>query len=394
MDEQPIPEEKEQPKAPSKFVLHLKRLARNFYLSMRRIFTLIGGRSLRYFRSPNVVFWSIIYPIVLVLIFGAIFGRAEFQTLNLDVVDQDHSEQSAYFMGLLENTTTLKVNEVTEPIISPEEWLKENNRFVLLVIPPTWGVKLSLNLTANLTIYYDPSSYSAKTVIDIVNEVVMDYNILIMPIELKFGMDVEYNYVANLSYIDSLVPGIIMIAISTIALFTSVNYDLEEKESNFLSKLATTPLTRFELVFSRQLWQLLLVFIASTLVILFALIFSFNILSLHPLMLLFIIFGTLTFSGIGFILVRLISNPDGIMIVSILFLVPQIILSGVIIPLLDFPQFLRALARIFPLYYLTEGIRYTLMGTFTGGFWLHFALSAVFAFIFQILGILAIKWRD
>jgi len=379
---------------PSKFVRKVKALVHAIYLSMRRVLALVGGRSLRYFRSPNVIFWSVLYPIVIVLIFGGIFGRAGFQTLNLDVADQDHSVHSEHFIGLLKNTSTLKINEVTESIVSPEDWLKDNNRFILLIIPPTWGVKLSLNLTANLTIYYDPSSYSAKTIIDIVNEVVMDYNIAIMPIEIKFGMDVEYNYVENLSYINALVPGIIMIAISTIAIFTSVSYDLEEKENNFLRKLATTPVTRFELILSRQIWQLLLVLIASTLVVLFALIFGFSVSSLHPLMLLFLLLGTLTFSGIGFILVRLIPNPDGLMIVSFLFIIPQIILSGAIIPLLDFPEFLRIIARIFPLYYLTEGMRYVMLGVYSGPLWLHFSLSLAFAVIFQILGILAIKWRE
>ena len=111
-------------------------------------------------------------------------------------------------------------------------------------------------------------------------------------------------------------------------------------------------------------------------------------------MLVFIIFGSLTFSGVAMVLVRIIRNPEGVMVASMLFIIPNILLSGALIPFDTFPVFLQYIARASPLFYLTEGMRLLMLNQLQSQFWLVFFIAGTLAVGLFAIGILVSKWRD
>ncbi len=376
------------------FIRKIKAFFRPVGNSLRRISNQIGGLSLGFFRSPGLIFLTIVLPIILTLLFGALFGSTIDTNYQLDVLDKDQSDASIQFTDYLGNDTGLMIEVLDETSINPVEWLKENTKTILLVIPMNWGAFINDSDQTDLTVYYDHSSSSAKTTLKIIEEAVIELNFEILAIDNTLGVETESLYVTNLEFIDSLVPGIIMISVSTIALITSLSYDINEKQSGILRKFVTTPVFKFEWVFAKQFWQIILAFLASTLTVLFALIFDFQVTKLHPAMLVIIFYGSLTFSGIAMILVRLISNPDGVMLASVLFTIPQILLSGALIPIDTFPTFLQYVARIFPIYYLTEVMRALMLDPSQGVFWINFSISTVLAIGFFTMGIIVTKWKQ
>ncbi|MBN1330412.1 MAG: ABC transporter permease [Candidatus Heimdallarchaeota archaeon] len=375
------------------FKIRMRIFLHSILASLKRIANHIGAISLRYFRSPSIIFWSILYPVLLVLLFGALFSLSANPNYELSIADLDDSDQSRDFIERLDNNTSLSIEVIDELIISEESWLKENNKDILLVIPSNWGLSLSLNTSSNITVFHDPSSPQSRDIIEIIEEVTSILNIEILEIEIKFGLIIDRYQIEGLSYIDSFVPGLIMISVSTIALFTGLNYDLEEKHSGILYKLSMTPGYRYEWILSKQIWQICLSLLASSLAILFALIYDFSATNVRPMMILFIIYGSMTFSGIAMILNRIISNPDGVMFASILIIVPQILFSGTLIQLDAFPTFILYIARIFPLYYLSENMRFLMLENTSQQFWLYYSISTVVAFVLFIIGIFVIKWR-
>ncbi|MHA1461870.1 MAG: ABC transporter permease [Candidatus Heimdallarchaeota archaeon] len=376
------------------FIRKLKTFFRPVGNSARRISNQIGGLSLGFFRSPGLIFLTIVLPIILTLLFGSLFGSTIDTNYQLDVLDKDQSDASIQFTNYLTNNTGLIIEVLEDTSINPVEWLKENTKTILLEIPMNWGAYINNSVHTDLKVYYDHSSSSAKTTLKLIEEAVIELNFEILAIENTLGVETDNLYVTHLSFIDSLVPGIIMISVSTIALITNLSYDLNEKHSGILRKFVTTPVFKFEWVFAKQFWQIILAFLASTLTVLFALIFDFQATNLHPAMLVMIIYGSLTFSGIAMILVRLISNPDGVMLASVLFTIPQILLSGALIPIDTFPVFLQYVARIFPIYYLTEGMRALMLGPSQGVFWVNFSISTVMAIGFFVMGIIVTKWKQ
>jgi ABC-2 type transport system permease protein len=330
----------------------------------------------------------------LILLFGAIFGGSIDTTYELYVYDQDNSTESAEFSSFLDDTTSLVVEVINDTNLVPTDWLVENNKIILLVIPINWGFQINHTEDVLLTVYYDPSSSAAQSILQIIEEAVATKNFQLLAIEKDFGLEIENFYVRDLSYLDAFVPGIIMLSVTTIALIIGLGYDIEERRSGIKSKFITTPVFRFEWIFAKQVWQIFIALLVSTLTVLFALIFDFQATSLHPLMLVFIIFGSLTFSGIAMILVRMIRNPEGVMVASVLFIIPNILLSGVLIPFDTLPLVLQYTARASPLYYLTEGMRLLMLEYTREQFWLVFFIAGTIAVGLFTLGLLVTKWRE
>lgn len=381
-------------KEPKKAQQKRAKFFREFYLSLRRISNYVGGISLGHFRSRSSIFWSVIYPFILIIIFGAIFGRSITPSYyTLDVFDWNDSPESREFISYLNNLTDLEVNVIEESVVLPSRWLNENNKPILLVIPSLWDLQIQLEVPSNITVHYDPSSTSAQNILEIIEEAVIDFNLEISPVEIKFGLIIENYSVNELKFIDSFLPGIIIVSISTLSLFTGLSYDLNEKRSGILYRLTTTPTKRFEWIISKQIWQILLAIIASSLCILFALIYNFSATSLKPMMILFVVFGTMTFSGLAMIIIRLVSNTEAVMLVSVLISIPQILMSGALLPLDTFPSFLKYVARIFPMFYLTEGMRFLMLDYTRVQFWQYFSISGALAITIFLIGVLLTKWR-
>ena len=239
------------------FIEKVKQFFQPLSHSLRRIANQIGGLSLGFFRSPGLIFLAIVLPIILTLLFGAIFGRTVDPNYQLDILDKDDSNESSDFINYLGNNTALTIRVLEETNIVPNEWLKENNRIILLVIPLNWGAYINNSFQTDLTVYYDHSSSSAKTILKIVEEAVIELNFDLLAVDNVLGVRTDNLYLNELTFIDSLVPGVIMISVSTIALITSLSYDLNEKQSGILRKFVTTPVFKFEWVLAKQFWQVI-----------------------------------------------------------------------------------------------------------------------------------------
>ncbi|MHA1532863.1 MAG: ABC transporter permease, partial [Candidatus Heimdallarchaeota archaeon] len=104
-----------------------KKTLLNIGSSLKRITNQVGGISLKYFRSPSSIFWSIVYPVILILLFGAMFGRTIDTNYSLDVYDLDKSAESEKFIAALSDLPGLTINEIEEEIDLVDDWLNEKN---------------------------------------------------------------------------------------------------------------------------------------------------------------------------------------------------------------------------------------------------------------------------
>jgi len=85
-------------------------------------------------RSPGTVFWTVLFPILLILIFGAIFSGVNEITLDLVVQDLDESQLSRQFIDILDNISGVNVIELD----SKEDvtvYMHDEDKSVALVIP-------------------------------------------------------------------------------------------------------------------------------------------------------------------------------------------------------------------------------------------------------------------
>ena len=81
---------------------------------MRRILADLAAYGKQYLRSPTATFFSLAFPILLILVFGGIFGNPEEVEFELHVQDLDGTTISADLVEALNETHVLRLVTVPE----------------------------------------------------------------------------------------------------------------------------------------------------------------------------------------------------------------------------------------------------------------------------------------
>ena len=318
-----------------------------------------------FYREKTARFFTIAFPILLILVFGTIFMDQENVRFALYVQDLDHTEFSARLIETLKLTGKFKITKV-EPAINATQYAKDNKLNLVLIIPEGYERSFDQrietddpNTTVTITYTYDPSSSSVSTKMQILNLVFARIN------QETFGKP-SFIRTAETSilpqkyrFIEFFIPGIIAMAVMTASLFGTVNLSTELRQKGVIRKLSTTPITRTEWVLSNILYQFILAFV-----------------------------------GIGMILTRFVKEAQSAAAAANAIMFPMMFLSGSFFPIEMMPGFLQTLARILPLYYVNEGLRASMVFVDNMTALRYSAIIGIFATVVFILGIMATEWRS
>ncbi|MBD3192110.1 MAG: hypothetical protein GF308_15800 [Candidatus Heimdallarchaeota archaeon] len=383
------------------------KILEDTYYSLRRLWAEYQSIAISRFRNRIVLFFMLFYPALFIIIFGFVFGGAaqqEFQLYYFNADLQANGQPTASSELLLSHIETnltqinLKEVEINLTRTSPVEWMQNQEVRALLTIPNGWEENItnpSPTIQAQVFYYYDPAYTSTITVLELLEKTVQEMNSELLDVT----QIIQTNTITtpsrqDLSMIDFYVPGVTMITISTSGLISFVNYLNSEKRSGQLYKKSSSPLRKWEWSLAKIFWDVTFGLITSFVTIITAtLLFGFKISMLHPLMLPLIFFGCMTFSGIGLIFGRLITNPDAVNAASMIFSFPQMFLAGALFPLEMMPNFIQILAKFFPLYYITEGMRDLMLPSTYHQVWPNLGITIAMGVGFFVLGVLISDWK-
>ena len=365
-----------------------------------------------FYREKSTLFFTIAFPILLILLFGAIFSNQDNATFDLYIQDMDHTQASANLTKALELNGTFIIHKVDSNITDTAKFAKDNKINLVLVIKPgyekAWKQRLPsydpvnhttlppANPNANITIIYiyDPSSSSANTKIQILNSVFSGMNQKFAAVSPFFYSKQQSFLLVKYRYIEFFTPGIIAMSVMTSSLFGTVNVNAELRQKGVLRKLSTTPITRAEWILSNILYQFILALI-STMAILLVAYGVFNVsLSINAWLLIFIILDVFAFAGIGMLLTRFAREAESAYAAANAIMFPMMFLSGSFFPLEMMPSFLKTVAQVLPLYYVNEGLRTTMVFQDNVLALTYAAVIGIFALVVFIVGIFVTSWKE
>ncbi|HME43872.1 MAG TPA: ABC transporter permease [Syntrophorhabdales bacterium] len=353
-----------------------------------------------FYREKTAMFFTIAFPIILILVFGSIFMDQDNASFDLYVQDLDHTNSSAHLIETLKLNGKLKITKV-DPAVNATEYAKENKANLLLIIPKDYERSFNQRIdtddpsaSVTLTYVYDPSSSSASTKMQILNSVfaVINQEVSGQP---PFINTAESSILTKkYRFIDFFIPGIIAMAVMTASLFGTVNLNTELRQKGVIRKLSTTPITRTDWILSNILYQFILA-VVSTIAMLLASYAVFKVsLQINAWLPVFIVLDVFAFVGIGMILTRFVKEAQSAAAAANAITFPMMFLSGSFFPIEMMPDFLQTLARILPLYYVNEGLRASMIFVDHTTALRYSAIIGVFAAVVFILGIIATKWEE
>jgi ABC-2 type transport system permease protein len=353
-----------------------------------------------FYRAKSAMFFTIAFPIILILVFGALFMNQDNMSFDLYVQDLDHTDSSAQLVKTLELNGKFKVIKIG-PAINATQYTRDNNLNLVLTIPKGYEgsflQRMALNdpnASVTLTYLYDPSSSSVSMKMQILNSVFAGINQK-MSGKPPFIRSAETSILAKkYRFIEFFVPGIIAMSVMILSLFGTVNLNTELRHKGVIRKLSTTPITRTDWILSNILYQFILAVLSTTAMLLVSYaVFSVS-LQINAWLPVFIVLDVFAFVGIGMILTRFAKEAESAAAAANAISFPMMFLSGSFFPLEMMPGFMQTVARILPLYYVNEGLRASMVFGDHMVALRYSAIIGVFAAVVFILGIIATKWEE
>jgi ABC-2 type transport system permease protein len=342
-----------------------------------------------FYREKSTMFFMIAFPIILILVFGALFMNQDNMSFDLCVKDLDQTDSSAQLVKTLEIDGKFKVIKI-DANTSATQYAKDNKLNLILIIPK--GYEWSF-LKRTATYLYDPSSISVSMKMQILNSVFAGINQKMsgMPPFIRSAETSILN--RKYRFIEFFIPGIIAMSVMTLSLFGTVNVNTELRQKGVIRKLSTTPITRTDWILSNVLYQFILA-VLTTIAMLLVSYAVFNVsLQINAWLPVFIILDVFAFVGIGMILTRFAKEAESAAAAANAISFPMMFLSGSFFPLEMMPGFMQTVARILPLYYVNEGLRASMVFNDHMAALRYSAIIGVFAAVVFILGIVATKWE-
>ena len=349
-----------------------------------------------YLRNPVALFFSLIFPIILIALFGLIFSAVGNSPVTVQVLNLDHnSPTSVEFLAALNNTSVVKVQVVDQNASNFGAWLGQNDDPVGLVVPAGFASNYTLRESTNLTVYVDPeAAASSGSVIGAVEGVSNYFNLRASNGTAIIGLEEKNVGSQVFTYIDYLIPGLIGFSILTSPMFSMVDIASSYRKEGIFRELSLTPLTRAEWLTSHIAWYMVLTFVTAGIMIGAGIeLFGAHVnvtLGLVP----FLIVGPLLFVSLGMLAGSVAKTPESAALIGNIITFPMMFLSGTFFQVSMFPPALQSFAHILPLYYVIDGMNQVMLFSNATRALTDVLVVLVSAIVVFLLAIRFFQWRD
>lgn len=360
--------------------------------SLARVFADLKVFVRGYTRSKIGLFFSLVFPIILILLFGAIFSGSN-GPVSVYVQNQDVGGPSQTFINLLDNATTVTVTQVDKGQ-DFQQYLLAHSVDQGVVIPLGFSQNYTNYQAANVIVYSNPADTSSPVVLETVGSVINQMNVYqATPLHLAMVRSANIKS-QSYKYVDFLIPGLIGFSVLTSPMFSLVNISSEYKKTKLFKQLSLTPLTKTEWLVSKIIWYVVLGVISFFLmtqvgVALFGAHLDYS-LAIFP----FLVLGPLFFVSLGMLVGMVSKSVESASVVGNLITFPMMFLSGTFFPVAIMPLYLQNIAHALPLFYLIDGLNQVMIYTNLPQALFDFELIVVLSGVFFALAVVFFKWRE
>lgn len=363
---------------------------------MSRITADLRAFGLQYLRSPVGAFFSLAFPIILILIFGSVFSEAGSTQVPLSVQDKDGSFLSSAFLQTLNETGSVKISMVPASL-DIEEYIKQKSLSVALLIPEGFEESVmggNSTLPVNVTLYGDQSQSTYGIVAGAVSAAATAINFQISNATPVVGLETRSIVAQNFKYIDFFLPGMIAFTVMTNSLMAQSSLTAEYKTRGFFKLLAITPLRKGEWVIAKYGWYLMLMSVSIGLMYAVSIpLFGVQLTITAPAVAI-ILTGILLFMSMGMLIGVATKDPESASAVANAIGFPMMFLSGTFFPIEMMPKFLQAIATVLPLTYMSEGLRATMIYGNESSALIDLVILVVLGVAFFVAASKLMSWKE
>jgi len=358
------------------------------------------------FRERTNLFWFIVFPMLLLALLTLIFGNIGRQgqiSFRIALANMDSPPFEVMDLSALIESVFEDLSMPTEPgkegifaLKRPEageskdsfvqeqiDSLRLGDLSALVVIPLDLSQKImagildqdvSIGAQDEIKVYYDQGSASSEMAVSIIEQVFSRLDREIFAQTGRFNsqnaIPVQTDWLgstkAEISYINFLLPGVILMAFFVAGLFAIPEAILLARDRQILRRYWVTPLNVVSYISGFSLGHVALCILQFFLLYLLATFaFGASLEFNHITPVAFLLLSSLSFLSFGFLISSIAKTANAGMAIANILNMPMLFLGGLFFPIGDLPLVIKAITFINPITYLAQGLRVSL-GVETG----------------------------
>ena len=366
-------------------------------VSGKRIYADFKVFSIGYLRNKFGLFFGLVFPVILILIFGAIFSGGGSGTVNVYAQNQDDGafgqNIGSQFLSALNESATIKVITVNASE-NFADYLKAHSASDGIVIPQNFSAEYLAGQQVNVTVYGNPASSTSGIVGGTVSGYANYFNLQRFNGSIVVGLTSASVSTEQKTYVDYLIPGLIGFSILTSPMFSLVNISSEYKKTKLFKQLSLTPLTKMEWLISKVIWYIVLT-IAGFLLMVGVGVFGFGAhVTISAWLIPFLVLGPMLFAALGMLVGTVTKNPETAGVIGNIVTFPMMFLAGTFFPISSMPAYLQSVAHVLPLFYVIEGLNNVMVFGNISGAVIDIAILGIITIVIFALAVKLFKWRE
>lgn len=350
----------------------------------------------QFFRDKVAMFFTFIFPLIFLLVFGAINRNESGISFDVVIIDNAQTEFSTQFTEQMKKSDF--VEEVSaESLDNAKEKMSRGEADTILLLPESFGqVNDKGQPTGNAQVYFNPgSAQTGQTFASITDSVLGEIDQNITGQEPLFMVEQVSTDTKGLSSFDYIFAGLMGFSILSLGFFGPTNSLPSMKKEGILRRLRTTPLRTSQFVLGNALNYLFIGII--TIVLLFivgVLLFDFKMQGSYLYFLIISSLGIVMMFGFGLAVGGWAKNENQAAPLTNLVAFPMMFLSGVFFPRFLMPDWLQSISGFLPLTPLVDGIRFIIVESKSLVEILpQLALMGVWAIVIYIIAFRVFRWE-
>lgn len=314
----------------------------------------------RVFRDKTALFFTFLFPLIFLFIFGGIFGKSSSVNFNVALVNQSNSAFSKQFVDDLGKNKSFKISKDATTLDQAKEKMSRGQLDATILLPSSFGVPGAEKYpTGQAVVYYTQNSYqAANTLVSVLDAVFGGINQQFVKSVQPLTVKSEQLNTKSLSSFDYVFSGLLGFAIIGMGIFGPVQYFPELKKQGVLRRLHTTPLRVWQyfvaIMLSNAIVGLMTIAVMVAVAIsVFHLKLVGNIFELAA----FLVLSIAMILGIGLALGGWAKNERQAAPLSQIVVFPMMFLSGTFFPRFMMPEWLQGISAFLPLTPVIDGVR-------------------------------------
>jgi ABC-2 type transport system permease protein len=312
-------------------------------------------------RRRIVLFWSLVFPIILMTLLGLLFGRS-IDAGTITVIDTAHTPASSAMVRALRSTKGVTVKLGEKDVAHARNQVKDGDRDALVVLSSPGGSVIGPRDTLAKLYFSNASATQSGILKGVVSGVASRVSAATAGGRPAIAYTQYSVDSSSLDYVDFLLPGIIALSVMISAVIGLSTVLVAWRKRGVLRRLKLTPMPLWEFLVSRIAASLALALLQLAVLIAFgAIVFGIHISSTAWAAVPVVLAGALCFLVMGFTVGSLVSEPETADAVTNVITNPMMFLSGTFFPVSAMPGFVQTIAKVLPLYYMANGLRDTIV---------------------------------